>query len=220
MRYLLRAFLPMLILFLVLEVGSVAVFQLCSFCPWLADLLAFSPRSPWGLATSLFTHLNLEHLTYNLQGLLFYTCMATVLMLNTPLAEKGLRRLCWGYVAILMAPHMLILTVEPSFMGGDLKFFGMSLALYSLYGYTLLLGVFSLLSLGDAALKGEQYSPLSLALAAASFILLLALIPMTGGLEAFLGVGKPQTNAVGHAAALVLGLILGFAIIYWAARFK
>jgi len=58
--------------FLVVLILSVTIYGVSLINPWLSDIFVASSRTPWGIITSLFTHLELQHLTSNLTALFVY----------------------------------------------------------------------------------------------------------------------------------------------------
>jgi hypothetical protein len=205
------------------------VFHFCVFHPEYLSLLAFSREAPWGLATSLLAHVSYgEHLLPNLQGLLTYTFAAftSIVILSVLTGWSSAWRLSWGYVGVLLLSHSLILSVQACLLKAGTRFFGMSLAVFSLYGYSLLLTLFALGGLAAITVKGWKVfsarlrKSLAYILALCFLNLLLLAFPLldAGSFSAFLGAGKPQANVAGHLAALLAGMILGFPVLTVAFR--
>jgi hypothetical protein len=217
-----KSFTPMLILFPALFLGSLVMFDLCEASQDFADLLAFKREAPWSLVTALFVHLNREqHLYPNLQGLAAFTLVffasTTLLSVLAGSPSKVAWRLSWGYVFTVLIPHMLILTVQAELSPAGTRFFGMSLATFSVYGYSLTITLWAVGSLIAVTVKGWKISvSLRKALCYAFTLVFLSLIILLypfielGSLQAFLGFGKPQANVMGHLAALLAGIVIGF----------
>jgi len=226
---LVKPFLPLVFLLTVLSLGSIIVFHFCSFHPEYLSLLAFSCDAPWGLATSLLTHVSYDkHLLPNLEGLLTCTfaTFIPIVVLSALTGWSSAWRLSWGYVIIPLLSHSIILLVQAYLLKAGASFFGMSLAVFSLYGYSLFLTLFTLGGLVAIMVKGWFFSSAKLRkslvyiLAIVFLNLLLLVIPLlgAGGLPAFLGAGISQANVAGHLAALLAGLISGFPVLTVAFR--
>ncbi|HID18752.1 TPA: rhomboid family intramembrane serine protease [Candidatus Bathyarchaeota archaeon] len=220
-----KSFTPMLILFLALFLGSLAGFNLCEINRDFADLLAFKREVPWSLVTALFVHLNREqHLYPNLQGLAAFTLVfftsTTLLSIIAGNPSKAAWRLSWGYVFTALIPHILILTIQAELSPVGTRFFGLSLATFGLYGYSLIITLWaggSLVAIAvkiwriSASLRKDLYYAFTLVLL--SLIILLYPFIELGSFLAFLGFGKPQANVIGHLAAFLAGMVIGFPVL-------
>jgi len=221
---LVKPFLPLIFLLTILSLGSIAVSHFCLLNPEYFSLFAFSREAPWGLATSLLTHISYDgHLLPNLQGLLTCTFAAftSIVVLSVLTGWSSAWKLSWGYVTVPLLSHSIILSAQACLLEAGTKFFGMSLAVFSLYGYSLLLTLFALGGLAAITVKGWSFFParlrksLAYVLALVSLNLLLLGFPLleAGSFSAFLGMGNPQANVVGHLAALLAGMVIGFPVL-------
>ena len=202
----------MLAFLLLLPIASLASFSLGQGH---LSSLAFRLGVPWSLASVLLAHVSFEHLYTNLQAFTIYgfaILFSTVFLAWLTGSLGAAWRLSWGCLTAGFLPHIVILLFQ-GWLHPQASFYGMSLVVFSLYGYgftlTLYLSIFIFTAAFRRVLGGFS---LLLASLLAGFLLLLFLIPLTQGFT-FFGLGKPQANVAGHVAASLGGAITGSAFL-------
>ncbi|MHC1586478.1 MAG: hypothetical protein ACXQTV_02910 [Candidatus Hecatellaceae archaeon] len=220
----LKALRPLLVTVAILGLGAALV--------WLGfgsfEAFAFSGEAPWNIVFTLFTHLSLEHLSLNLKGLTAFTILAVFTILTFSLLTgkaEATRFLAWGYVASAFLPHIVILGFQ-GFCSPKTAFYGMSLAVFGVYGYSLALSTMSLMVLAlrlASGLRGEAQplaKPLTAVLALLVFLAVLWPIFEAGSLEKLLGAGIKGVNVPGHFYALIGGMIIGVVFASFSKKFN
>jgi len=77
------------LMFMFLFVISTAIFVISSTYSMLNDILKASLVTPWGVVTSLFVHQGLEHLAYNMAGLLAFFFLFSII--NSHLSKQEIK---------------------------------------------------------------------------------------------------------------------------------
>ena len=128
--------------FMMLFVISTAIYVTSSTYPMLNDVLKASPATPWGVVTSLFVHQGLEHLAFNMAGLLAFFFLFSIT--NSHLSKQEIeKRVSLFLIAIfLMAIFSnilwMILVPQASTIGSS----GLVFASEGIFmGFTLLNGL-------------------------------------------------------------------------------
>lgn len=99
--------LSILLPFFVIVFGlSTGIFIITSRFPQIIEFLSASPRTPWGIVTSLFTHLNMTHLSTNMYSLFLFSL--SILVSNVFLPQEELeKRLLFVIPLVLTVPVVL-----------------------------------------------------------------------------------------------------------------
>ncbi|MEM3452105.1 MAG: rhomboid family intramembrane serine protease [Candidatus Hadarchaeum sp.] len=91
-----RPVLEALVIFLTLNFG---VFVVLSFWPHLLGWLWLSADRPWGIVTSVFSHVDLDHISSNIVGFVFAAVLFVLINLNK--SEKTRRRLSSRFLLLV-----------------------------------------------------------------------------------------------------------------------
>ena len=97
-----RRFKPVLLTFLFASISSAIIYIASLLFPWSNDILVASPRTPWGIVTSLFTHLEVQHLAVNMVGLLAFLLLFVTSNISLSEQETS-RRIFFLLLVIFLA---------------------------------------------------------------------------------------------------------------------
>lgn len=191
--------------FPLVSIPSVLIYTASLMFPWLNDILVASPRTPWGIITSIFTHLEAQHLVLNMAGLLaFLLLFATS---NILLSEEEIRR----RILFLLSVMFVIATLSNLFwviLIPNVNVTGASGLVFASEGVVIGFALLNSLRLKDIAEHSVKEKEFLLAICAynatifVGFFLQILFAP-----ELFLGVA-PGVNVYIHGIAFYISFLL------------
>jgi len=208
-------FKPVLLTFLFVLISSAITYIASLMFPWLNDILVASPRTPWGIVTSLFTHLGVEHLAVNMVGLLAFLLLFVTS--NISLSKEEIRR----RIFFLLPVIFLIATLSNLFwtiLVPNVNATGSSGLVFASEGVMMgfaLLNTLKLKDIAECSLEKEKSLLAFYAYNATIFIGFFLQIVFAP--ELFLGVA-PKVNVFVHGIAFYISFsltVLCFLALPW-----
>ena len=191
--------------FLVILSLSSVVHILSQSFPFMLELLATSPQTPWGVVTSIFSHLNDGHLLANMAGLL--SAFAFFFMSNVFLSkEERNHRIRFILVVSFSSAilcNVLFVVITPQYSST-----GASGLVYGSEGIVTGLSLLNSFNIFDLRRYDEKrMNPLFFVYLYNAGIFLLFIVGIILNPALFLGVGQ-NVNVFTHGVSFVLSLIL------------
>lgn len=181
--------------------------------PWTQCWLADSTRTPWGIVTAFFVHLNFEpHYLYNMAMLFALVLVFCVSCAGLPLKEKSFRQRVFLWVMFIAG---VVANIASLFLYGPNPGFGASGLDFAAWGIVL---IFSVTNLVPRVERLSDFIPYYTDLGNLAWTLgnlLLALILILAPVEypaLFLSVG-PHVNVLVHFVGIVFAM--GFTIVWY-----
>jgi len=200
----LRRFKAVFLTFLVVLILSVTIYGVSLINPRLNDILVASPRTPWGIVTSLFTHLGIQHLTLNMAALFGY--FAIFITSNIFLSSEESKRRVRFFILIIFV-MAIISNLAWIILRPDINTTGASGLAFASEGAVTafaLINSFRLVDIGKYDLK-RQKSLLAIYLYNLAFFVFLFLYIILAP-PLFLSVA-PGVNAFVHGIAFYTSLV-------------
>ena len=210
-----RRFHTLLLTFLFVSISSAITYIASLMFPWLNDILVASPRTPWGIVTSLFIHLEVQHLAVNMVGLLAFLLLFVTSNISL-LKEEIRRRIFFLLIVVFLAAtisNLFWIILIP-----HVNTTGSSGLVFASEGVTMGFALLNSLKLRDIAKCNLEKKKSLLAICAYNatvfivFFLQIILAP-----ELFLGVA-PRVNVFVHGIAFYISFsltVLCFSTLPW-----
>lgn len=190
--------------FLVVLILSVAIYGLSLVNPLIIDIFVASPRTPWGVVTSLFTHLEIQHLTLNLTALFGYFAIfiTSNIFLSSEEIERRIRFFLLTIFIMSITSNLTWIILRP-----DINTTGASGLVFASEGAITafaLINSFRLIDIRKHDLKGQKLLLAIYLYNFALFVFLFLYIILAPPL--FLNVA-PGVNAFVHGIAFYTSLV-------------
>jgi len=186
--------------FLLFATFNSIIFTAIYFQPNLFGLLRFSPKRPWSIVTSAFTHKSLDHFSGNILGFLF-SCLAFIIM-NLWHDSRTKRFSSKVFLSVFLLSAFLTDTIV-FLMWGKTETYGASGVVYASIGACLSSSIGCLFS---------SRKPLARLVAG---LLLIYLLWRVCHPYDFLNFKDPEANVHAHACGFLLGfLVFSLALLF------
>lgn len=190
--------------FLFVLILSITIYVATFRFSWLINILAASPRTPWGIITSLFVHGNERHLVENMIPLFFF--LVFLVVTNMFLSEEEIkRRVLFSLPLIFSIPIMLnFLWIK---LGPDVGVIGSSGIGYALEGICMGFALINSLELRRINKCAQNQRKTLLVFPFINIIFFIGLLfYLVFSPSAFFSVG-PRTNILIHYWAFYAGFL-------------
>lgn len=209
-KRILPAFKTIIRTFLFVLIPSSIVLVVSFEFPWLADVLAVSDRTPWGIVTSLFYHLSIEHLVVNMSVLLafFLVFLLSNIFLDVHQINSRLHFLILTIFVVAVMTNLFWLIIRP-----DVYAAGSSGIVFALQGVVMGFSLLNSLKLRDIRKWDPKTRKLFLPFCSLNLVLFMAIfLQVLLAPYLFLNVA-PGVNVVIHAVSFYISFLA--VIVFW-----
>jgi membrane associated rhomboid family serine protease len=209
-------FRPVFITFVMIFIVS-ALFLISSLIyPHFNDLVVASGRTPWGVVTSIFAHLGIEHFTVNMTGIFAYFLVFAVCNSYLSAGEKR-QRITFFIIASFSATviaNLLWVILKP-----QTKSLGASGLFYACEGIVMMLALFNGLNLFNLKTFQTRNKFSKIMIECNLLVGMVLILEILVSPSAFLNV-EPGVNAGVHGLAFLLGVVFTAVFIHWTLQKK